>query len=370
MDGKKKMIEVLKADHQSKPEITKKVCERMVIQKKANLLVGTIGSHNMKVMNQVANRHNVIVGNFSAMSDELYNAENFTRYSFMMCWSTHQVGAALAYYYGQIRKKEKKFYILCQDYLAGHSLADGFKAGLKEYYPDAQIVGEDYHKLFLTDFAHYLTKINASGADVIFTGDWPPDLAYLVKQARQMAITLPFASLYMEEPNFLSEVGVEGTKGLVTISNYGAKEEFFKTPEQIKFFTIWKNQWKKWKPPYNSSRYEQGIMQIGALRDSIYWLLSVIERAGSTDPEKIIKVWEGDSYQYVTGKVVRMRTCDHKAIQELHIGVFVPPEEQKQSYNIPPYYWYKDFSFVGPSFEIPAKKILPPIDPKLKRCKN
>jgi ABC-type branched-subunit amino acid transport system substrate-binding protein len=370
VDGKKKMIEVLKADHESKPEICKKVCERMVLQEKVNVLVGTNGSNNMKVMNQVANKYKVIVGNFSAMSDELYDAENFTRYSFMMCWSTHQVGRALAYYYGQIRKKEKKFYILCQDYLFGHSLADGFKVGLKEYYPNAQLVGEDYHKLFLTDFAPYLTKIKASGAEVIYTGDWVPDLANLVKQARQLGVTLPFANLYMDDPTFLTELGVKGTKGLVNVSNYGTKGEFFKTPEQIKFFKVWREQWKKWKAPYNSQRYEIGTMQIGAYRDSVYWLLSVIERAGSTDPEKIIKVWEEDSYQYVTGKVVKMRACDHKAIQDLHVGVFVPPKEQKQNYNIPPYYWYKGFSFVGPSYEIPAEKILPPMDPKLDRCKK
>jgi branched-chain amino acid transport system substrate-binding protein len=370
VDGKRKMIEVIKADHESKPDIGKKVCERMVLQEKVAAFVGTNGSNLMKVMNQVADKYKVIVGNFSAMSDELYDAENFTRYSFMMCPSTDQVGRALAYYYGQIRKKEKKFYILCQDYLFGHSLAHGFKAGLKEFYPDAQLVGEDYHKLFLTDFAPYLTKIKASGAEVIYTGDWVPDLANLVKQARQMGITLPFANLYLDDPTFLNEVGVEGTKGLVNFSNYGSKGEFFKTPEQSKFFTMWREQWKKWKAPYNSTRYEIGTMQIGAYRDSIYWLLSVIERAGSTDPEKIIKVWEGDTYQYVNGKVIGMRPCDHKATQDLHVQVFVPPEEQKQNYNIPPYYWYKGFSFVGPSYEIPGDKILPPIDPKSDRCKK
>jgi len=57
------------------------------------------------------------------------------------------IGKGLAYYYGQVRKKEKKFYILCQDYLFGHDLADAFKQGLKEYYPTAQIVGEDYHNI-------------------------------------------------------------------------------------------------------------------------------------------------------------------------------------------------------------------------------
>ena len=43
----------------------------------------------------------------------------------------------------------------------------------------------------------------------------------------------------------------------------------------------------------------------GTLRSwskQVYWLFSVIERAKSTDPEKIIKVWEGDTYQYVNGQ--------------------------------------------------------------------
>ena len=95
---------------------------------------------------------------------------------------TSQIGRAAAYYYSQ-RKKEKKFYILCQDYLFGHAMANGFKKGLKQYYPEAEIVGEDYHKLFLTDFAPYLTKIKASGAEVVYTGDWIPDAANLLKQA-------------------------------------------------------------------------------------------------------------------------------------------------------------------------------------------
>ena len=370
VDGKKKMIEVIKADHQSKPDICKKVCERMVLQEKVHVLWGGNGSHLLKVMNQVADKYKVIAGDFAAPSDELYDAENFTRYSFMPYYSTQQIGRALAYFFGQVRKKEKRFYILCQDYLFGHSIANGFKMGLEEYYPGAQIVGEDYHKLFLTDFAPYLTKIKASGAEVIFTGDFMPDGANLVKQARQLGVTLPFAHMYLDDPPFLMDVGVKGTNGLIYLSQYGSEGGFFKTSEQIKFFTIWKEQWKKWKEPYNASNYEHGANPIGVYRDATYWLLSVIERAGSIDPEKIIKVWEGDSYQFVNGKVMTMRSCDHKAIQDLHVTFFVPPEEQKARYNIPPYYWYKGCSFEGPSYKIPAEKILPYMDQKLERCKK
>ena len=371
VDGKRKKIQVIKADHMSEPAQTKKICERMVLQEKVHVLWGTNGSHLMKIINDTAAKYKVIAQCTAALSDELYDATNFTRYSFMTSFSTEQIGRGLAYYYGQIRKKEKKFYILCQDYLFGHSLAEGFKKGLKEYYPEAQIVGEDYHKLFLTDFAPYLTKIKASGAEVVYTGDWIPDAANLLKQARQMGIKLPFANIFLDEPNFLHEVGVEGTKDLVHLSQYGTEPPFFKTPEQIKYYQTWNNLWKtKWTAPFNTVLYKHGTGNIGSYTQQTYWLLSVIARAGSTDPEKIIKVWEGDSYQYVNGKILKMRACDHKAIQDLHVAIYVPPDQQKISFNIPPYHWYEGCSNWGPSYKIPAEKVLPKMDRNLDRCRG
>ncbi|MBI5606120.1 MAG: hypothetical protein HY879_22525, partial [Deltaproteobacteria bacterium] len=109
---------------------------------------------------------------------------------------------------------------------------------------------------------------------------------------------------------------------------------------------------------------------IGSYTEQTYWLLSVIERAQSTDPEKIIKIWEGDSYKFTTGKVMKMRPCDHKAIQDLHIFEFVPPEQQKESFNIPPNYWFKGASNPGPTFKVPAEKVFPLMDQKLDRCKG
>jgi ABC-type branched-subunit amino acid transport system substrate-binding protein len=367
VDGKRKLVQLIKANTESKPAIAKKVCERMVLQEKVHVLWGTDGSHIMKVINQVAKKYKVIAQCTASLSDELYDAKNFTRYSFMTSFQTSQIGRAAAYYYSQ-RKKEKKVYILCQDYLFGHSMAKGFKDGLKKYYPEAEIVGEDYHKLFLTDFAPYLTKIKASGAEVIYTGDWIPDAANLLKQARQMGITLPIANTFLDEPNMLHSVGVEGTRGLLNISQYGSENPAFKTPGQIKAYKQWNDLWKnKWGAPYKTPLYKHGSGNIGSYTQQTYWLLSVIERAGSTDPEKIIKTWEGDAFRLMSGKVLTMRAADHKVIQNLHAVEYVPPEEQKQSFNIPPYYWYKGISNPGPIMTIPADKIMPLLDPKLKR---
>jgi ABC-type branched-subunit amino acid transport system substrate-binding protein len=370
VDGKKKLVELNLYDHQSKSDVCKRVSERAVLKDKCVVLMGTSGSNLMKIIVEVANKYKVIAVDEGAPSDDNMDATNFSRYAFMTTLSTEQVGRGLAYYYGQIRKKEKKFYILCQDYSFGRGLADGFKKGLKEYYPESELVGEDYHKLFQTDYAPYLEKVKASGAEVIYTGNWPPDSGNLLKQARQMGINIPFANLYINTANELHDIGIEGTKGLVNIDSH---DNFpaFKHPGYEKFYRAWNNAWKKWKTePYNSRLFEHDMGPIGQYTLAGYWLLSVIERARSTDPEKIIETWEGDTYQYANGKVVKMRVCDHKAIQNLLVSEYVPPEQQKVSMTIPPYYWYKEASAPGPGFVIPAPKVLPWMDPKLDRCKG
>lgn len=371
VDGKKKMIQLIKADNMSKEDQCKKVAERMILQEKVHFLVGSSGSNMCKILSAVAAQHKIIYVNPLGLADDLQNQENFSRYTFKSVTDTNQVGRGLAYYYGQIRKKEKKFYILCQDYNFGREIAAGFKQGLKEYYPEAEIVGEDYHKLFLTDYAPYLTKIKASGAEVIYTGNWPPDSNNVLKQARQLGINLPFANLYLDEANALTEIGVKGSTGLVHFDQFSTPPPMFKKPGYAEFHKAWNDQynnlWKKGK--YKSLIYEHGN-QIATFVHQFYWLLSVIERTKSTDPEKIIATWENDTYQYVNGKIVKMRACDHRAIQDFTVEEYVAPDQQKVSYSIPPYYWHKTCAFAGPGFLIPASKVFPVMDPKSDRCKG
>jgi branched-chain amino acid transport system substrate-binding protein len=371
VDGKKKLVEIIKADNMSKPDTTKKVCERMVLQEKVDVLMGTHGSHLMKIINQTAEKHNVLAVNFGANSDKLQDADNFNLNAYMSTFSVTQMGRVLAYYYGQIRKKEKNFYIFCQDYSFGREMGQGFKDGLKEYYPEAQIVGEDYHKLFLTDYAPFLTKITASGAEVIFTGDWPPDSSNMLKQARQMGINLPFANVYMDEPISLAEVGVEGTEGLIHATQYGTLPPAFKTEADIEYISTWHDLWEnKWAEPYNLPLFEWPLGTIGHYSEQLFWLLSVIERAESVDPVKVAHIWEGDVYQFGNGKVVKMRACDHKIIQDFHVEEYVRPEKQNDFMNIPPYCWFDTHSGPGVAHLVPAEKVLPWMDPELDRCKG
>ena len=91
----------------------------------------------------------------------------------------------------------KKVYLLNQNYSHGQQVAKFAKENLARKRPDVQIVGEDLHPLAqVRDFAPYIAKIKASGADTVITGNWGSDLALLVKAANEGGYNGKFYTYY------------------------------------------------------------------------------------------------------------------------------------------------------------------------------
>lgn len=65
-----------------------------------------------------------------------------------------------------------------------------------------------------------------------------------------------------------------------------------------------------------------------------------------------------------------MRACDHKTLQDLHVFEALPPEQQREFFNIPPFYLSDKYSAPVRGYKIPADKISPRIDPNMERCKG
>ncbi len=76
----------------------------------------------------------------------------------------------------------KKVYLINQDYSFGQSVRTQARAMLKTKRADVEIVGDELHPLLkITDFAPYVAKIKASGADSVVTGNWGQDIALLAE---------------------------------------------------------------------------------------------------------------------------------------------------------------------------------------------
>ena len=82
------------------------------------------------------------------------------------------------------RPNIKKVYLINQDYSFGQAVRTTARAMMKEKRADIEIVGDELHPLLkITDFAPYVAKIKASGADSVVTGNWGQDFALLLKAA-------------------------------------------------------------------------------------------------------------------------------------------------------------------------------------------
>ncbi len=91
VDGKKKLIQVIKADNRGTPDGTRKAAERMAVVEKVNLFWGSTTSAMSKIMDLVANKYKIISVNMG-YADDMHDAESFSRYSFMTDYSAEQIG--------------------------------------------------------------------------------------------------------------------------------------------------------------------------------------------------------------------------------------------------------------------------------------
>lgn len=203
------------------------------------------------------------------------------------------------------QKDIKSVYLLNQNYSHGHQVAKFAKELLALKRPDVKIVGEDLHPLAqVRDFAPYIAKIKASGADTVITGNWGSDLALLVKAANEGGYNGKFYTYY---------TGVSGTPTALGQNSAG------------KVFQVSYNHYNmggdmgKWQAEYkakfNDDFYTGSVIHIYKA------LGEAMAQAKSTDPVKVAAALEGLKFKSYNGEV-EMRKADHQLQQPLFLTVW------------------------------------------------
>lgn len=203
------------------------------------------------------------------------------------------------------QKDIKKVYILGQNYSHGVQVAKYTKETLARKRPDIQIVGEDLHPLAQTrDFAPYIAKIKASGADTVVTGNWGSDLSLLIKAANENGYTGKFFTYY---------AGVTGTPAAIGANGAGRVYQVAYNHYNMG------GQMDKWmyefKQKYNDDFYTGSTIRIFQM------LGAAMAKAKSTDPVKVAAAMEGLKVDSFNGEV-EMRKADHQLQQPLYITVW------------------------------------------------
>src|ERR1700722_1216724 len=126
----------------------------------------------------------------------------------------------------------KKVYLINQDYSFGQSVRTQARAMLAAKRPDIEIVGDEKHPLLkITDFAPYVAKIKASGADSVITGNWGQDIALLLKAAADAGLKVNWYTYYASGaggPTAIKQAGLNDqvygfVEGLPNVNAPGAQ---------------------------------------------------------------------------------------------------------------------------------------------------
>ncbi len=196
----------------------------------------------------------------------------------------------------------KKVYIIGQNYSHGQQVAKFAKDVIARKVPGAQVVGDELHPIGqVKDFAPYVAKIKASGADTVITGNWGQDLALLFKAGKDAGLDVKWYTYY---------AGAQGTP--TAIGNALEDKIFYVYGSWVNEpgeFSVIRDEFKK--------RYNQDI-STSTIIHAIRTLAGGIGKAKSTDPVKVAWAMEGLSVKSYNGEIT-MRKTDHQLQQPLYL---------------------------------------------------
>lgn len=266
----------------------------------ANALTDAIAKHNRRNPDQ-----RVLFLNYSAVDPALTNEKcNFWHFRFdanadiKMDALTDVIAA---------NPEVGKVYIIGQDYSFGKAVAAAAEKFLGEKRPDIEIVGNELHPIGkVKDFTPYATKIKASDADAVITGNWGADMVGLGKAIIEAGMASPIYTYYAAHDGISATFGAQGD-GIIRQVHEGRHNP--PDPRYLELFKGFKEQ------------YPDNEINQPRIFSTIEILARAIEEAGDTDPVKVALALEGMEHESPLGGKLYMRPDDHQMIQDIHISV-------------------------------------------------
>ena len=205
-------------------------------------------------------------------------------------------------------KQLRGVYLIGQDYSFGHAVLREAKRQLAARLPDVAIAGEELHPIGrVKDFLPYASKIKASGAQAVLTGNWGNDLTLLIKAAREVGFEGRFYTFYGNALGAPAAIGEAGVGKVVAVADWMPNVP---TPASAAFYRAFRERFPKPQEDYVHLRMQ---MMIEALAQAI-------ERAGGTDAVRVARALE-QAQVNMAGRTGSMRAEDHQFQQALVVGV-------------------------------------------------
>jgi len=204
--------------------------------------------------------------------------------------------------------KLKSVYLIGQDYSFGQSVLKEAKQQLEKLRPDVQVLAEELHPMGrVKDFLPYASKIKASGAQAVITGNWGNDLSLLVKAAKDVGFEGKFYTFYGNALGAPAAIGDAGVGKVLAVAEWMPNVP---GADSLKLYQSFKQRFDKPSEDYLHLRMQ---LMIEALAQAI-------EKAGKSDPMAVAFQLEKADVS-LGGQRGKMRAQDHQFQQPLVVAM-------------------------------------------------
>ncbi|MBP2642361.1 MAG: hypothetical protein H6Q67_248 [Firmicutes bacterium] len=269
-----KQLVLVTADNKSELSEAVNAMTKLISQDQVKAVLGPIVSANVLAASRVATENRIPIITPTGTNPKITVDDNgkVQEYVFRSCFIDPFQGTVMANFASKTLKvKNAAIYMdSSSDYAKG--LADQFEKTFAAN--GGQIIAHEAYLAKDQDFKATLTKIKATNPDVIFIPGYYQEIGLIVKQARELGITVALlGGDGWDSPQLLEIAGAAPLNNCFFSNHYSPED---KDPKTVQFIEAYKKE------------YNQNPEAFAALGyDAVMMLADAIKRANSDDPEKI-----------------------------------------------------------------------------------
>jgi branched-chain amino acid transport system substrate-binding protein len=262
-------LELTTEDNQTKPGESATVVKKLISRDKVVALIGEVSSGRSLEAAPIAQQAKIPMVAPAATNPKVTQTGN---YIFRVCFIDPFQGTVMAKFAKQ-DLKVKRVAILS-------SVSNAYSLGLAKFFKETftagggEIVTEKNLAEGDKDFRAQLTAVKAAGVDAVYVPCYYTEAALIVRQARDLGLTMPFFGGDGWEDEQLLKIGGEAMNGCFYSTHFSAENT---DPVVAAFTAKYKARWNNESPgAFSALGY-----------DAVYVIADAIKRAGGTDGPKL-----------------------------------------------------------------------------------
>ena len=286
--GKKIVLEV--ADDGSGAAGAQKAFDSLIFQKKVNVLISMETSAARNAGLPIVTR-----GKTPFIYTSFYEGRSCNKYLYVNAWVPDQQVAPIVDYFNK-NYKAKTYFLIGSDYAFGRGMLEFTKGYIEK--TGGKVLGEEYLPMDGSDWTSIISKLKAAKPDALVTSTagGAPNVT-LTKQLRAAGVNIPYGNLAVDEGTAKS-MGPDA-EGIFISGSYFTTID---SPKNKEFLAAMQKKFgANLKTPNDLSVPEY---------EGVYAYKMAVEKAGSTDADKIIAALSEVAFEGPRG-VIKMSKQRH-----------------------------------------------------------